>query len=135
MQKMKLLIVILTILAAVGAFACPPADFAITDIKLGPEGFLEIHIANRSAEIHEPANKENEKTFLTITIEDVRRAEYKLKYMPLHLFQPLGKVTWKTNFRLGWSVRVHAQVKLPPLIPETRIEDNRLTKGLHPHAR
>lgn len=134
-EWMKELITILLVLAGIQVYASTPADFAITDIKLGPEGFLEVHLANRLAKPQETTDTDKEKVFLTIAIEDIRRAEYKLKYMPRSLFEPLGRAIWTTNFRPARPVRVYAEVNLPPVILETRSEDNRMTRVLQPHAR
>lgn len=128
--QMKIAILIALLLGGFSVNGAQSADFAVSDLKLGPDGFLEVHLCNRAAERIHLAGEVMEKAFLTVSIQDVPRAEYKLKYIPAVLFAPGGKTVIKTNFRFSQSVKVTAVVNIPSIIPESRTQDNRLTRFL-----
>jgi len=133
MDKMKAVIFTLAVLMGICLFGQQPADFAVRDIRIGLDGFLEILLENLSSYPVPVSKDQEEKTFLTVYIQDERRAEYKLKYMPPGLFFPRGKAIWKTNFRFNHRVRVRTEINLPAVIAETIVENNRLAKILAPH--
>lgn len=107
------------------------ADFKIEDMKIGDEGFLIISLANADHQPVHVTEEQKNKTFLVVYIDDLRRAEYKLKYIPESLFAARGRAEWKTNFRLDANARVRAEINLPPIISEIRLRDNRMDKSFH----
>jgi hypothetical protein len=117
----------LSITDAVGA-----ADFTVTDIFTKPDNFVQIKLQNRSATDVpiQPALKE--KIFLTIYIDNIKRAEYKLKYMDQRLFKKRGTVFFRTNFRTqkGMRLKVKAHVNPQKIIKETNFLNNSLQKTL-----
>ena len=125
-------ILIFLVLAISVASPANTADFAVQDMKIGREGFLIISLENLTPRaVHFPEELK-EKVFLTISIDGLRRAEYKLKYMPGTLFASHGKAEWKTNFRLRVRARVRVEMNIPTVIDETRLHDNRMDRTIQP---
>lgn len=108
-------------------------DLAVDNISLHQNGFVHITLKNKSPfKIPiKPANKE--KIFLVIYIDNLKRAEYKLKYMNPMLFSPNGSTRFRTNFRVpkGLKMKMKAEINLAKIIKEPNYRNNRLEKILH----
>lgn len=107
--------------------AAPTADFAVTGIMVNG-GFVTIELKNKSTGAVPLTPALKEKVFLIVYINNLKRAEYKIKYLDPKLFKKQGKILLRTNFRAQKPVNVRAEVNLLKVIPERNFSDNRLTK-------
>lgn len=103
-------------------------DFTVTGIQAGG-GFVQIKLQNRGGACTVPGNAK-EKIFLTIYIDNIKRTEYKLKYMPPKLFTPRGTVLFRTNFRYRKGLRITAEINRLKVVPETNYTNNKMTSVL-----
>lgn len=107
----------------------PGTDVGIKDIVVGSKGFIYIELENLGDDI--PLQAEwQEKVFLTIYINNLKRAEYKLKYIDATLFKKQGKLLFPTNFRVPQKLEIKAVINEPPLFSETDVTNNELSKQL-----
>lgn len=107
--------------------AAPAADFSVTGIVVHG-GFVTIELVNKSNNDVPVSTGLKEKVFLIVYINNLKRAEYKIKYLDPKLFKKRGKIVLRTNFRAHKPVNVRVEVNPLKVIPETNFSDNRLTK-------
>jgi hypothetical protein len=105
-----------------------PADFAVTGIQAGADGFVYVELKNKTNEDILLSPELKEKVFLVIYINNLKRAEYKIKYLDPKLFKKQGVVMLRTNFRVQKPIDVRAEVNPLKAIPEVNLSDNRLAK-------
>ncbi|MCP5053224.1 MAG: hypothetical protein GY940_39025 [bacterium] len=139
-MKNKRLIYILLLFIAYGYIAIPAnaangkPDFTVSDIIVKPDRFIYIQLKNLSNVTSPITPPLKEKVFLTIYIDDLKRSEYKIKYIGPKLFRKKGNLLFRTNFRLQKKLKVTAEVNSRKVIPESRFSNNRLTKRLTPKS-
>ena len=124
-----LLSIVISSLVAVGK-----PDFAVIDILVQPDGFLYVKLQNRSPVNVKIPNELKEKIFLTIFINNLKRAEYKIKYINKLLFKKGGTVLFRTNFRVKKNLDVRIEVNGLKVINEKNYTNNRLAKQIHGHG-
>ena len=73
-----------------------------------------------------------EKIFLTIYINNLKRAEYKVKYINAALFKKKGRCLFRTNFRLQQPLQLKVEVNRLKIFPETNYNNNHMTKKMVP---
>ena len=125
-------------LATVCLTANPPKakekqpDLEVENISLHKNGFVHITLKNKSpVKIPVPPTIK-EKIFLVIYIDNLKRAEYKLKYINPKLFLPNGLLRFRTNFRVppGIKMKMKAEINKAKIIKELNYRNNRLEKVL-----
>jgi hypothetical protein len=114
-----------------GLAAQQKPDFIVSDIVVKPDQFIHIKLQNQS-----PVNVQvpitiKEKIFLAIYIDNIKRAEYKLKYMDQKLFKPKSTILFRTNFRIQKGLRIKVIVNPLKIIPESNFLNNTLSKQLN----
>jgi hypothetical protein len=123
------MLVLLIAWGCIGLFAADARpDFAVTDILVMQDRFIHIKLSNRSAAGYPITPALKEKVFLTIYINNLKRAEYKIKYIDPKLFKKRGTILFRTNFRLQKSLKVTVEINRLKVIPENDFSNNRLTK-------
>lgn len=107
-------------------------DFTAADIITQKDNFIYIKLQNLSPHSVQVTPQQKEKIFLILFINNIKRAEYKLKYMDKKLFTPKGVILFRTNFRLqkGMDLKVKTQVNPLKVIPETNFLNNTREKRL-----
>ncbi len=135
MKKIYLLFLLLIGCAALNADTLP--DFTVTDVFAKQDNFIYIKLQNLSPHGLNPTQITpgiKEKIFLTIYIDNIKRSEYKLKYMDKRLFGKKSTILFRTNFRTqkGLELNVKAHVNPLKLIGETNFFNNTLGKKIHP---
>lgn len=107
-------------------------DFTAADIITQKDNFIYIKLQNLSPHSLQVTPQQKEKIFLILFINNIKRAEYKLKYMDKKLFTPNGIILFRTNFRLqkGMDLKVKARVNPLKIIPETNFLNNTREKSL-----
>lgn len=119
------LMMVLTLAMWVDARPAPPKpDFVVSDIVTLPDQFIHVKLHNRSGANCAVLPKIKEKIFLVIYVNNVKRAEYKIKYMNPKLFKPNGKILFRTNFRKQKGLRIKAVVNHLKIIPESNFSNN-----------
>ena len=113
-----------------GLSAAEQPDFIVSDIAAQPDQFIHVRLENRSPVNFQVSPEMKEKIFLTIYINDIKRAEYKLKYIDQKLFNPRSTILFRTNFRIQEDLRIKVQVNPLKIIPEANFLNNTLTKQL-----
>jgi hypothetical protein len=113
-----------------GFTAAEQPDFIVSDIAAQPDQFIHIKLQNRSPVNFQVSPEMKEKIFLTIYINDIKRAEYKLKYIDQKLFKPKSTILFRTNFRMQEGLRIKVEVNPLKIIPEANFLNNTLTKQL-----
>jgi hypothetical protein len=113
-----------------GLAARQKPDFIVSDIVVKPDQFIHIKLQNRSRVNVKVPEKIKEKIFLTIYINTIKRAEYKLKYMDQKLFKPKSTILFRTNFRKQKGLRIKVEVNPLKIIPESDFLNNTLSKQL-----
>lgn len=133
----KIILLFLVFIGGAGLTADTLPDFTVTDILAKTDNFIYIKIQNISPHgvnqsMITPAVKE--KIFLTIFIDNVKRSEYKLKYMDTKLLGGKSTILFRTNFRLqkGLELNVKAHVNPLKIIGETNFFNNTLEKKIQP---
>jgi hypothetical protein len=133
-QKYLMLVILLFMLALLfGTGILLPAgqpDFVVSDILVQGDGFLYIKLKNHSPTAVGIKPNQREKVFLTIYINNLKRAEYKIKYLDNKLFKPGGTILFRTNFRLQKSVTVRVEINSAKIIIEKNYANNRLAKQI-----
>ncbi len=108
-------------------------DFAVTGIKGEKNNFVYIKLENRAPQPVKITPALREKIFLTIYIDNVKRAEYKVKHIDPKLFRGKSVVRLRTNFRFQ-SALVNRLFKIEvnpgKIIPEKNYRNNTLSKRL-----
>jgi len=103
-------------------------DFIAADITLKEDQFIYIKLQNKSSVNYSITPELNEKIFLTIYINNIKRAEYKIKYIDLNLFKPKGTILFRTNFRMQKGLDIKVEVNRLKVIPESDFLNNQLVK-------
>ena len=75
-----------------------------------------------------------EKVFLSLAINGVKRAEYKVKAIDPTIFLKSSFIVFKTNFRVGQPLRIRVEVNGEKAVPETDFSNNILEKDLRPQS-
>lgn len=130
MKKAGLFFLLLMVCLDLTAANVP--DFTAADIISQKDNFIYIKLRNLSPHSVQVTPQQKEKIFLIIFINNIKRAEYKLKYMDKKLFFPKGVFLFRTNFRLqkGKDLKVKAMVNPLKIIPETNFLNNTREKRL-----
>lgn len=113
-----------------GLAAQQKPDFIVSDIVVKPDQFIHIKLQNRSPVNVQVPGTIKEKVFLSIYNNNIKRAEYKLKYMDQKLFKPKGTILFRTNFRMQKGLRIKVEVNPLKIIPESNFLNNTLSKQL-----
>lgn len=106
-------------------------DFIVSRILIGNNNFIYIELKNRSTQNCKITPELNEKIFLTIYINNIKRAEYKLKYINKKLFEKNSTILFRTNFRLKNQLNIKVEINIKRIIPESNFLNNILNKQLH----
>jgi len=107
-------------------------DFKINDILVLQDGFIALKIENSSSQDCQlPANV-RDRIFLSLAINGVKRAEYKIKAMDPTIFLKSSFIVFKTNFRAGQPLKIRVEVNVEKAIPESDFSNNVLEKDLRP---
>jgi len=105
-------------------------DFIVSDIVVSKDKFIHIKLQNRSVYDFPVTQKIKEKIFLTIYINNIKRAEYKVKYLNPKLFKKKSTLFFHTNFRLKKGLKMKVEINRLKIIPESNYLNNRLIKQL-----
>ena len=107
-------------------------DFTVTDILTKKDNFIYIKLRNLSIYDFQVTPEHKEKIFLTIFINNVKRSEYKLKYIDKKLFLEKSTILFRTNFRLqkGSDLKVKVHLNRLKIIRESNFLNNTLEKKL-----
>jgi hypothetical protein len=107
-------------------------DFTVSDIVTKEDNFIYIKLQNLSIHDFQVPPEHQEKIFLTIFINNVKRSEYKLKYIDKKLFLKKSTILFRTNFRMqkGLDLKVKVQLNQLKIIPESNFLNNTLEKRL-----
>ena len=107
-------------------------DFTVTDILTKKDNFIYIKLRNLSIYGFQVTPEHKEKIFLTIFINNVKRSEYKLKYIDKKLFLEKSTVLFRTNFRSqkGSDLKVKVHLNRLKIIRESNFLNNTLEKKL-----
>jgi len=107
-------------------------DFKIHDILVFQDGFIALKIENSSSQDYPlPANT-RDKIFLSLAINGVKRAEYKMKAVDPTIFLKSSFIVFKTNFRAGLPLKIRVEVNVDKAIPESDFGNNVLEKEMRP---
>ncbi len=108
-------------------------DFTVADIIAEKDNFIYIKLQNLSIHDFQVTPDLKEKIFLTIFINNVKRTEYKLKYINKKLFMKKSTILFRTNFRMrkGLDLKVKVQLNRSKIIHESNFLNNTLEKRLH----
>lgn len=115
-------------LAALPAGDLP--DFKTGEVIVLEDGFIALKIEN-AAERDFPLPPEiRDRIFLSLAINGVKRAEYKVKAVDATLFQKRSFIIFKTNFRAGQPLRLRVELNGERAVPESDFSNNVLEKDL-----
>jgi hypothetical protein len=103
-------------------------DFTVAEITAKADKFIHIKLQNLSNFNFSITPEHKEKVFLTIYINNIKRAEYKIKYIDLKLFKPKGIIYFRTNFRVQKGLNIKVQINHLKVIPETNFLNNQMIK-------
>lgn len=108
-------------------------DFTVIDIFTKKDNFIYIKLQNLSIHDFQVTPDLKEKIFLTIFINNVKRSEYKFKYIDKKLFLKKSTILFRTNFRMqkGLNLKVKVQLNRLRIIRESNFLNNTLEKRLH----
>ena len=107
-------------------------DFRVSDIFVLNDKFIAVTLENISGEQWNLTPETREQIFLTVYIDQIKRAEYKAKYIDPMLFLPKSRILFKTNFRLFRPLGIRVEINRDRLIPEPDYQNNSLEKTLSP---
>jgi hypothetical protein len=107
-------------------------DFRTSDILVLQDGFIALKIENSAHSDHALAPQVLDKIFLSLAINGVTRAEYKVKAMDPTIFLKRSFIVYKTNFRSGKSMRVRVELNREKVVPESDFSNNTFEKDLQP---
>jgi hypothetical protein len=105
-------------------------DFIPADIMVKADQFIHIKLQNKSTVNYSITPELKEKVFLTIYINNIKRSEYKIKYIDPKLFKPGGTILFRTNFRMQKGLDIKVEVNRLKVIPESDFLNNHLVKQL-----
>jgi len=126
----KLPLFLLLALGMLGGADLP--DFRTSDILVLQDGFIALKIENSADSDHILAPQAREKVFLSLAINGVKRAEYKVKAIDPTIFLKRSFIVFKTNFRSGPPMRIRVELNGEKAVPETDASNNVLEKDLKP---
>lgn len=106
-------------------------DFIAADITVKADQFIHIKLQNKSTVNYSITPELKEKIFLTIHINNIKRAEYKIKYIDPKLFKSKGIIFFRTNFRMQKGLIIKVEVNRLKVIPESDFLNNQLVKQLN----
>jgi hypothetical protein len=107
-------------------------DFRTSDILVLQDGFIALKIENSADTDCLLTPQAQEKVFLSLTINGVKRAEYKAKTLDPTLFLRRSFIVFKTNFRAGQPLRIRVELNVEKAVPEADLGNNILEKDLQP---
>jgi hypothetical protein len=107
-------------------------DFRTSDILVLQDGFIALKIENSADMDYFLTPQAREKVFLSLTINGVKRAEYKAKAIDPTLFLRRSFIVFKTNFRAGQPLRIRVELNVEKAVPEADLGNNILEKDLQP---
>jgi hypothetical protein len=107
-------------------------DFKISDIVVLQDGFIALKIENSSLRDYALPSAARERIFLSLAINGVKRAEYKIKAVDPIIFLRSSFIVFKTNFRVGQPLRIRVEVNGEKAVPESDLSNNTLEKDLRP---
>ena len=107
-------------------------DFKINDVLLLQDGFIALKIENSSSQDCLLPETVRDRIFLSLAINGVKRAEYKIKAMDPTIFLKSSFIIFKTNFRAGKPLKIRVEVNGEKAIPESDFNNNVLEKDLIP---
>lgn len=127
---MKRIIIFLILIESItiGIFSNNLPDFKVTDILVHIDKFIYIKIDNNSNFNFQLKPELNEIIFLTIYINKLKRAEYKLKYIDKKLFTSNSTIFFKTNFRAQPNLNIKVEINIKKIIPESNYLNNFMEK-------
>ena len=105
-------------------------DFIISEILVQTDRFIHIKLQNKSTADCPISAELKEKIFLVIYINNIKRAEYKIKYIDSKLFKPNGVTLFRTNFRMQKGLNLKVEINLLKVIPESDFSNNVSIKQL-----
>jgi hypothetical protein len=113
-------------------------DFSIEGIIIQKDAFISLKLNNLSKDNFMPSPEIREKIFLTVYINNIKRVEYKVKYIKNTFFNARNSILLKTNFRMfknlnGATIKIH--LNPDKIIPETNYSNNILEKKLYLHEK
>jgi len=106
-------------------------DFVVSDIEVRPNKFIYIKLQNRSENSLKITAQQGEVIFLTLYINNIKRAEYKAKYLDKRLWLKNSMVFFRTNFRLIDPLKIKVEINREHHIPESSFTNNTLEKSLN----
>jgi hypothetical protein len=107
-------------------------DFRTSDILVLQDGFIALKIENSADMDCLLTPQARDKVFLSLTINGVKRAEYKAKAIDPTLFMRRSFIVFKTNFRAGQPLRIRVELNVEKAVPEADLGNNILEKDLQP---
>jgi len=107
-------------------------DFRTSEILVLQDGFIALKIENSADSDLALSQQARDKVFLSLAINGVRRAEYKVKAMDPTIFLRRSFIVFKTNFRSGQPMRIRIELNGEKAVPETDFSNNILEKDLLP---
>ncbi|MBN2346672.1 MAG: hypothetical protein JXO51_09815 [Candidatus Aminicenantes bacterium] len=128
MKKLPLLLLLALNLPAADEWP----DFKVGDIIVVENGFIALKIENSSPYGVHLSPSTQERVFLGIAINGIKRAEYKVKAVDPTIFQGSSMIMLKTNFRVGQPLRIRVEVNGGKAVPESDFANNILEKDLRP---
>lgn len=100
----------------------PSINFGINKILVKENGFVFVELENKSTQNYHIKNPNY--VFLSIYINNIKRAEYKIKYINKSFFKPNNILLFKTNFKAIGRFKIKAIINEKKLIKETDYNDN-----------
>jgi hypothetical protein len=107
-------------------------DFKASDIIVLQDGFIALKIENSSTQDYIVPPQSREKIFLSLAINGVKRAEYKVKAIDPTIFLKSSFIVFKTNFRAGQPLKIRVEVNGEKAVPEIDFSGNILEKDVGP---
>ena len=107
-------------------------DFKASDILVLQDGFIALKIENSATQDYRVPVQSREKIFLSLAINGVKRAEYKIKAIDTTIFLKSSFIVFKTNFRAGQPLMIRVEVNGEKAVPETDFSNNILEKEIGP---
>jgi hypothetical protein len=107
-------------------------DFKTSDILVLQDGFIALKIENSADSDQALAPQALDRIFLSLAINGVKRAEYKVKALDPTIFLKRSFIVYKTNFKSGKSMRVRVELNREKVVPESDFSNNIFEKDLQP---
>jgi hypothetical protein len=129
MKKSTLLfLLVLCVYGLSAPVAGDKPDFIAVDILVQADQFIHIKLQNKSAGDCVIPPELKEKIFLTIYINNIKRADYKIKYIDSKLFKAKGTILFPTNFRVQKGLNIAVEINPLKVIPESDYLNNKRVK-------